>query len=623
MDYSALSPLAYSRGRSIHDNRPERHKVADFGALVAVLDADRAPTKENAAYVCGPFNGDGRRCAEGAEPVSFLVVDLDRIAPEVLPDLRLWFAQFSGCAWPTHSSKPDAPRERVIIELARPATRDECIAVGRTLTADLRDEFGDALQVDPATFKPEQPAFVPPTGAALARFEGEPLDVDRYVRAAPAPAQAASGTANVAEDADLIAAIADGSRYHESLTSLAARYVARGMAADDVVAALRGLMDSHKPTGDLERWATRRGEIPRIVGSAARKFTRPMKPEENDKADDLLAHAFWIRDAKVNTSLPYVLKGVFGKGHIVVFWGAPGAGKSFVTLEMSCAVASGAPWRGRRTRRGVVIYIAAESSRAYIENRVAALRKEAPNLGDAEVVVFPLALDLLHAERGDVDRVIEAAKRIAADRGEIVLIVVDTLAVTFGGGNENAPDDMGAYVRNILRIRTETGAAILIVHHCGKDEARGMRGHTALLGALDAELTIEGANDSQRILRTGKVRDGDGYVDLFAFRLLAVDLGVDDDGDPVRSCVVDAADAAATAQARRKRNKAGLGKNQKAVLAALEHAGGRMTRIDLAEKLKTEGMARQRCNEALAALLESGMVIARNVAPAPAEVCLV
>jgi hypothetical protein len=97
----------------------------------------------------------------------------------------------------------------------------------------------------------------------------------------------------------------------------------------------------------------------------------------------------------------------------------------------------------------------------------------------------------------------------------VAMIVVDTLSVTFGGGNENAPEDMGAYVRNILRFRDVTGAAVCVVHHCGKDASRGMRGHSALLGALDAELAVEGSGNDDRILRTGKVRDGDSYTDLF------------------------------------------------------------------------------------------------------------
>ena len=146
--------------------------------------------------------------------------------------------------------------------------------------------------------------------------------------------------------------------------------------------------------------------------------------------------------------------------------------------------------------------------------------------------------------------------------GEVALIVVDTLAVTFGGGDENRPDDMGLYIGNVLHMREATGAAVLIVHHGGKDQEKGMRGHSALKGALDAELVVEGGPGQDRILRTGKVRDGDGETDLFAFSLRPVELGVDLDGDLVRTCVIDAKDEATTKRARRDRKGATLGKNQ-------------------------------------------------------------
>ena len=177
--------IRYSRGRNINDNRPRQVEVADFAAFFAAVDRDRAPHKARAPYICGPLNGNGRRCAEGAASHVLLAVDLDRIDPDRLPDVRMWFTRFAGCGWPTHSSTPEAPRERVIIHLDRPATRDECIAIGRTLDLDLAEEFGDAIMLDVSTFRPEQPVFVAPTGVQLARFDGEPLDVARYVAASP------------------------------------------------------------------------------------------------------------------------------------------------------------------------------------------------------------------------------------------------------------------------------------------------------------------------------------------------------------------------------------------------------------------------------------------------------
>lgn len=321
--------------------------------------------------------------------------------------------------------------------------------------------------------------------------------------------------------------------------------------------------------------------------------------------------SFWVRDAQVTTELPYVVKGIIARGQFVVFWGAPGSGKSFNATELLCCVGANVRWRGRRVCGGVCIYVVAESSRPYIENRIAALRQECPELGEAEVLVVPLALDLLHAERGDVDRVIGAAKVLAKDIGTVALIAIDTLSVTFGGGEENGPD-MGMYVANIKRIIAETGAAALVVHHSGKDEARGMRGHSSLLGAIDSELAIEGDPGGQRILRTGKVRDGESHKDLFAFTLRPVELGTDQDGDAVMTCVVDSADEAGTKRARQQRKGAGLGKHQKAVLRTLETAGGHMPRIDLAHRLKDEGMPRNRVHDAIAGLLDNGMLLANN-----------
>ncbi|MCC6609609.1 MAG: AAA family ATPase [Burkholderiales bacterium] len=333
---------------------------------------------------------------------------------------------------------------------------------------------------------------------------------------------------------------------------------------------------------------------------------------EPDLDRDLLGRGFWASDAKLNVKLPYVVKGLFGREQIIVLWGPPGSGKTFVSLEISHTLGAKAPWRGRRTKGGIVIYVAAESARAYLENRIVAIKQEFPALAKSEVFVVPVAVDLLHSGAGDVDRVIESARVLGKEIGEVVLIVIDTLAVTMRGGNENAPDDMGTYVGNIQRIRTETGAAVLLVHHCGKDEARGMRGHSALLAALDAELAVEMGSNGERILRTGKVRDGDGWSDLFAFRLRPVDLGADADGDPVTTCVVESLDENGTKRVRRERKGSGLGANQRTVLRAVEAAGGRIPRVDLAHKLKDEGMPRNRVHQAIGSLLENGMLVAHN-----------
>jgi replicative DNA helicase len=180
--------IAYSRGRGILDNRPVQRQADDWPAFVQTLEGDRAVSKDSAGYITGPLNGDGRRVAEGALPRRFLAIDLDRIDPDVLGDVCMWFMRFSAVRWATHSSTPEKPRMRVLIELDRAVTRAEGIAIGAVIKGDMEQEFGQSIEVDDSTFRAEQPVFLPPADAALGRYDGAPLDVASYLHAAPKPA---------------------------------------------------------------------------------------------------------------------------------------------------------------------------------------------------------------------------------------------------------------------------------------------------------------------------------------------------------------------------------------------------------------------------------------------------
>ena len=79
------------------------------------------------------------------------------------------------------------------------------------------------------------------------------------------------------------------------------------------------------------------------------------------------------------------------------------------------------------------------------------------------------------------------------------LIIVDTLARSFGGGNENAPQDMGEFIQGCDDLMHEFEATVLVVHHFGKDTQSGARGHSSFFGALDTSMMLKkiGAHDIQ------------------------------------------------------------------------------------------------------------------------------
>ena len=79
----------------------------------------------------------------------------------------------------------------------------------------------------------------------------------------------------------------------------------------------------------------------------------------------------------------------------------------------------------------------------------------------------------------DLEDVIAAARDMGAD-----VIVLDTLARTFGECDENAARDMGGFVANVDRLRTETGAHVAVIHHGTKEggSAKNAGARNATLG---------------------------------------------------------------------------------------------------------------------------------------------
>src|SRR4051812_43015468 len=120
--------IEYSRGVSRFDNHPEIRTAANFSAFAEAILGDRAPRK-GMQYFCAAFNLDGRRSNDNCLPRLFNAMDIDRVKPERLPELREWFRQFSGFGYVTASSTPTHPRERTVLALSRPVSREEGIRI--------------------------------------------------------------------------------------------------------------------------------------------------------------------------------------------------------------------------------------------------------------------------------------------------------------------------------------------------------------------------------------------------------------------------------------------------------------------------------------------------------------
>jgi hypothetical protein len=196
-------------------------------------------------------------------------------------------------------------------------------------------------------------------------------------------------------------------------------------------------------------------------------------------------------------SLPppqWLVPGILTEGSIAAIYGAPESGKSFLAVDMSMSVASGIAWHGREVLPGGVLYVAAEGApglgkrvRAWKLDRGAASRP----------IAFSLMRDPLSLTTEKEAR--DFARAVRSSLGELRMIVVDTLNQTAAGADENSAKEMGQYIAGMKRLRDATGATVVVVHHSGKDEARGMRGSTALLGAMDTTVEVKRSTDGKSI----------------------------------------------------------------------------------------------------------------------------
>ena len=251
----------------------------------------------------------------------------------------------------------------------------------------------------------------------------------------------------------------------------------------------------------------------------------------------------------------WIVRGVLPQAELAVIYGEPGSGKTFFALDLVAAVARGVEWRGHRVKPGRVVYIAAEGVGGF-RNRVRAYAKAH---GADERDLEPSAMQLaIVAETPDL--LGNDHKALAEAIGRAAIVVVDTLAQTTAGGNENSGEDMGKALAHCKAIHRATGALVILIHHSGKDAARGARGWSGIKGACDAEIEITTAGSGVHSARISKQKDGEAGQ-VLPFKLMPTLLGIDEDGDEIRSCVVAACDAP---PAKRSEPK---GATQKAVLA--------------------------------------------------------
>lgn len=233
--------------------------------------------------------------------------------------------------------------------------------------------------------------------------------------------------------------------------------------------------------------------------------------------------------ANSGTAPRWLVKYLIPEKGIISIFGPSQSGKTFLVFDLIASIARGVSWKDRKTIKGTIVYVCAEGA-YFFKNRIKAYLIE-HGLEDIDIYVIDAQPNLMKPD--ETRNLITSVKQ--AIPTPVSFVVLDTYAACMIG-DENSGLDVGKVLNNCKMIRNELNAAVGLIHHAGKDLTRGARGHSSLRAGVDTELQIVREGNIRGVTVT-KQKDGpDGGV--FGFELKAVPLGIDEDGDPIESCVV-------------------------------------------------------------------------------------
>ncbi|ECL1461032.1 TPA: AAA family ATPase [Salmonella enterica] len=514
----------------------------------------------------------GGRNALNAGDRDALFLDMDGCDAAAWQALRKVLAFFSCFTWSTpshlHPTANGEQRWRICMELDRTVTPEEYKRLGPAVESwlmdciSLLDDY--AVKWDHSVYNPDHMVYGPDENAVFERFTGEPVDVDMMLATDISRVTDTGSSVAVREtDPDDLSRIVDLNgisqqtfddlhevMWHPAVLADAepgcGKYpcwaamgnrlawfkdtewedAARQLWIDwSIAGGGDGTSAEHKWDSD-QLTAERTGyqaifARARKLGVANPATDRPHGSVASvDDFEDLPPETpelpkSWPHRGGYGKAGKFVIEGFLPIGVIMVY-GISSHFKSYFIISLLCRVATKTHrWAGRNIRGGAVLYIAAEGGSSVMP-RVGAWADKY-NDGKPVELFYTYAHPVDLSVKANVDGLIKEIKRIEMHTGEPLRIVaVDTLSQSMMQGDENSASDIAKFMAGATRIVNETGAAVIPVHHSGKDSSKGMRGSSAAFANADAVFRVERIGDAVNIInekqRTGPVQPTRGYM---------------------------------------------------------------------------------------------------------------
>jgi RecA-family ATPase len=236
--------------------------------------------------------------------------------------------------------------------------------------------------------------------------------------------------------------------------------------------------------------------------------------------------------------------------------------KTFAAIEMAHCLCTGNEFMGHEVfTTGKVLYICGEGKGA-LSRRVKALKIVKGG--------FNNNLMVLHSRIGIDDNkdMLERLKPLLAQH-QPLFVILDTFSSLATETDENSNNDVAKVLRLIKDTCTNGITSSMVVHHNGKDTAKGARGASAFQGNVEFEFSMK--RDSESMMTTlhcVKQKDGEIFADIHMIAHV-VELGlVRQDGKMATSLILKQCDESEKPKAKAKQ----LTSRQQDILSTLHKA---------------------------------------------------
>lgn len=285
-------------------------------------------------------------------------------------------------------------------------------------------------------------------------------------------------------------------------------------------------------------------------------------------------------DSIKDEPVEWLIDSIIPKKAFVALYAPPASYKSFISLDLAEAIATGRDWMGYRIpKKGAVLYICGEGHGG-MGARVKACKIQNKSPDGANLYIIRAQLNLRSSPE-DFAELVNAINALIAEIDELLeIIILDTLMRMSGGGfNENSSEDMGAFITQAGKLQELYACALMVIHHSGKDVTKGLRGHSSLLGAVDTELEIQrqdsviNSSDASvignAILTVSKQKDGADSIQI-GIEVVSIVIGMSDLGfETLTSLAIRQNQDIASSTSKGSKNNAGSGGNQRIEMDSL------------------------------------------------------